>query len=114
MKNTSARKPLPLAVERDESVAAIERCGALATASCAASADGGLWARTTPEAIAKVARDLSGTTGNRDLLPGPRPRSSSAHAAYHQKKTLRSSQTRYAWLRPSRTPPPQMRHKYLI
>ena len=60
MRNASGQKPLTLASEPDDPVATIAYCGTLATASCAARADGGLWFHTTPEAMARTARDLFG------------------------------------------------------
>lgn len=60
MRNASTQKPLPLASEPGDPVATIACCDTLATVPCASSADGGLWVHTTPEAMARTARDLFG------------------------------------------------------
>lgn len=60
MKNASTTRPLPTAAEGDAGTGAVERCGSRAVGLRASRADGGLWAQTTPEAMAAKARDLFG------------------------------------------------------
>lgn len=57
MKGPSMATPLPRAVAREARASAAISCSTPAT--LAVSEHGGLWARSTPEAIARAARDCS-------------------------------------------------------
>lgn len=59
MKSPSTATPLPRAAAREARASAAISCST--PAAPAVSEHGGLWARSSPEAIAKAARDLFGT-----------------------------------------------------
>ncbi|MBZ9709837.1 hypothetical protein LB543_24315 [Mesorhizobium sp. ESP7-2] len=59
MKSPSMATPLPRAVARKAGASAAVSCGTFAAR--AVTEDCGLWARSTPEAIARAAHDLFGT-----------------------------------------------------
>ena len=55
-------RPRPPTDERDTQATAVAPCGTLAAAPSAHGIDGGLWSHSTPEAMARMARDLFGAS----------------------------------------------------
>jgi hypothetical protein len=55
-------RPRLLTDKRDTQATAVARRGTLAAASSVHGTDGGLWSHTTPEAMARMARDLFGAS----------------------------------------------------